>query len=268
MVKVALAQINTVLGNKDKNLSHIRSLCQTASHNKANFICFPEMATTGYTPDLLGKKLWSLSEKRGDETDLLFSQLANGLNLIIICGFVERGNRIGQIYDSAGIWMPGYNSYQHVHRKIHLWGDEKKWFSEGNHCKVIDTPFCRIGVMICYDIGFPEIARIFAINNVDILFVPAAWPEYAVNVWNINCAARALENGIHLVAVNHWGKEGDNQLFGGSQIVSPNGEQVVRASENQEDLVFGYVDFSLQAETRLIVPYLKDMKTNFYKKYY
>ncbi|ASV34477.1 hydrolase [Candidatus Hamiltonella defensa] len=266
MLKIALSQISAILGDKEKNLFHIKSLCQKAADNKADFICFPEMATTGYTPALLGTKLWSLSEARGGETDVLFSQLANELNLIIVCGFVERGERVGQIYDSAGIWVPGYDSWRHVHRKIHLWGDEKKWFTEGNHCQVIETPFCRIGVMICYDIGFPEVARIFAMNNVDILFVPAAWPEYAINIWDINCAARALENGIHLVAVNHWGKEDEDLLFGGSQIISPEGSRIIRASENREDLVFGYIDFSLQAKTRLTLPYLKDMRVKFYKE--
>ncbi|WP_242451019.1 nitrilase-related carbon-nitrogen hydrolase [Sodalis glossinidius] len=74
MINVALAQIDTVLGNKGKNLDHIKSFFHRAADNKANIICFPELATTGYTPDLLGTSLWNLSESRGGETDLLCKQ--------------------------------------------------------------------------------------------------------------------------------------------------------------------------------------------------
>ncbi|WP_074013690.1 nitrilase-related carbon-nitrogen hydrolase [Candidatus Sodalis sp. SoCistrobi] len=268
MINVALAQIDTVLGNKGKNLAHIKSFCHRAADNKANIICFPELATTGYTPDLLGTSLWNLSEGRGGETDLLLSKLANDLDLIIISGFVERGGNPGQVYNSAGVWVPGCDSWKHAHRKIHLWGDEKKWFSEGSNCQIIETSLCRIGVMVCYDIGFPEVARIFAMNNVQILFVPAVWPEYAINIWNVNCAARALENGIYLSAVNRWGTEADTRMFGGSQIVSPEGNTMIRASEKGEDLVFFNIDLSLQAKARMELPYLKDMRVSFYKEHY
>lgn len=91
MLKVALAQIDTVLGDKQKNLLHIEEFCLKAALKQADVICFPELATTGYSPDLLGTELWPLSESRGDKTDRLLSQLATELDLTIICGFVERG---------------------------------------------------------------------------------------------------------------------------------------------------------------------------------
>lgn len=270
-MRIALAQIDTVLGDKLKNLSHIESICRSAATNEAKIICFPELATTGYSAGLLGTKLWNLSEESiGGETDTLFTRLANELNLIIICGFVERGKRLGQIYNSAGVWIPGFGNCQHVHRKIHLWDKENYFFCEGNECKVIETPLCRIGVMICYDLEFPEVARSFAMDNADVVFVLSAW-EWNKNdehIWNINCAARALENTLHLVAVNRYGVDGEFKFPGGSQIISSFGKEIVRASDNGEDLVYGDIDLEFQAQTRLHLTFLKDMKTHIYEKFY
>ncbi|BAE74415.1 (R)-stereoselective amidase [Sodalis glossinidius str. 'morsitans'] len=268
MIKVALAQIDTELGNKRKNLRYIASLCKEAADNKADVICFPELATTGYTPDLLGTRLWHLSESRGEETDQLLSQLAGELGLHIIAGFVERGERTGQVYNSAGVWAPEGQSWLHAQRKIHLWGDEKKWFSEGEQYEIIATPLGKIGVMVCYDLGFPEVARIFALRQVDILFVIAAWSEAEAYIWDINCAARALENGVFLVAVNRWGEEGDLRLFGGSQIMAPDGQCVVRATDKGEALVYGNIDLSQLANVRMTLPYRKDVKIASYKEHY
>ncbi|MEN3260392.1 nitrilase-related carbon-nitrogen hydrolase [Sodalis endosymbiont of Spalangia cameroni] len=268
MIKIALAQIDTELGNKRKNLRYIASLCKEAADNKADVICFPELATTGYTPDLLGTRLWQLSESRGEETDRLLSELAGKLGLIIIAGFIERGERTGQVYNSAGVWTPEGESWLHAQRKIHLWADEKKWFSEGNRCEVITTSLGKLGVMVCYDLGFPEVARIFALRQVDILFVIAAWSEAEAYIWDINCAARALENGVFLVAVNRWGEEGELHLFGGSQIMAPDGQRVVRATDKGEALIYGNIDLTQLATVRMILPYRKDLKIPFYQHHY
>ncbi len=164
-VKVALAQFDSELGNKQGNLQRMALLCEQAAASGAKLICFPELATTGYRGDLLNTKLWDLSDSTGSETYRLFSELATRLNITIVSGFVERGDYLGDIYNSVGVWNPGCEGISGVFRKVHAFGIEKQWFSRGDSFPVFDTPIGKIGIMICYDMGFPEVARILTLQG-------------------------------------------------------------------------------------------------------
>ena len=259
-VKVALAQFNSELGNKTGNLQRMAQLCEQAASQGAKLICFPELATTGYRGDLLSTKLWDLSDFEGSETDCLFSQLASRLDITIVSGFAERGERLGEVYNAVGVWNPGCENISGVFRKIHAFGIEKQWFKSGDSFPVFETPIGKIGVMICYDMGFPEVARILTLQGAELLIAPSAWCIQDRDMWDINTACRALENGTHLLAVNRWGHEEDLHLFGGSKIVGPRGQVLCEASCESEALLVGEIDFRLQAHTRLNVPYLRDRK--------
>ncbi|HHR6406670.1 nitrilase-related carbon-nitrogen hydrolase [Providencia alcalifaciens] len=259
-VKVALAQFNSELGNKTGNLQRMAQLCEQAASQGAKLICFPELATTGYRGDLLSTKLWDLSDFEGSETDCLFSQLASRLGITIVSGFAERGERLGEVYNAVGVWNPGCENISGVFRKVHAFGIEKQWFKSGDSFPVFETPIGKIGVMICYDMGFPEVARILTLQGAELLIAPSAWCIQDRDMWDINTACRALENGTHLLAVNRWGHEEDLHLFGGSKIVGPRGQVLCEASCESEALLVGEIDFRLQAHTRLNVPYLRDRK--------
>lgn len=263
-VKVALAQFNSELGNKQSNLQRMAEFCQQAAEQGAKLICFPELATTGYRGDLLSTKLWDLSDSTGSETYTLFSTLATRLNITIVSGFVERGDYLGEVYNSVGVWNPGCDGVSGVFRKVHAFGMEKQWFSGGNSFPVFETPIGKIGVMICYDMGFPEVARILTLQGAELLLAPSAWCVQDSDVWDINSACRALENGTHLLAVNRWGHEGDLHLFGGSKVLGPRGQVLCEASRDGEALLIGEIDFRSQAHTRLNVPYLRDRKPQSY----
>ncbi|WP_272516882.1 nitrilase-related carbon-nitrogen hydrolase [Providencia sp. PROV209] len=259
-VKVALAQFNSELGNKTGNLQRMAQLCEQAASQGAKLICFPELATTGYRGDLLSTKLWDLSDFEGSETDCLFSQLASRLDITIVSGFAERGERLGEVYNAVGVWNPGCENISGVFRKVHAFGIEKQWFKSGDSFPVFETPIGKIGVMVCYDMGFPEVARILTLQGAELLIAPSAWCIQDRDMWDINTACRALENGTHLLAVNRWGHEEDLHLFGGSKIVGPRGQVLCEASCESEALLVGEIDFRLQAHTRLNVPYLRDRK--------
>jgi predicted amidohydrolase len=256
--RIALAQFDSVLGDKGHNLQRMASYCHQAADRGAKLICFPELATTGYRGDLLTTRLWDLSEKRDGETSQLFTELANKLDITIVSGFIERGEYLGQIYNSVGVWVPDSSEISGVFRKVHAFGMEKQWFTRGDSYPVFDTPIGKIGIMICYDMGFPEVARILTLGGAELLLAPSAWCAQDEDVWDINTACRALENGTHLVAVNRWGQEGDLPLFGGSKLIGPRGQTLAQASTSGEELLLCEVDFLAQAHTRLNVPYLRD----------
>ncbi|WP_323086421.1 nitrilase-related carbon-nitrogen hydrolase [Providencia alcalifaciens] len=259
-VKVALAQFDSELGNKTGNLQRMAQLCEQAASQGAKLICFPELATTGYRGDLLSTQLWDLSDFDGSETYRMFSQLASRFDITIVAGFAERSSRLGEVYNSVGVWNPGCENISGVFRKVHAFGIEKQWFKSGDTFPVFDTPIGKIGVMICYDMGFPEVARILTLQGAELLIAPSAWCIQDRDMWDINTACRALENGTHLLAVNRWGHEEDLHLFGGSKIMGPRGQVLCEASCEQEQLLVGEIDFRLQAHTRLNVPYLRDRK--------
>jgi predicted amidohydrolase len=263
MIKVTIAQTDAILGDKDKNLQRLEYYCYKAKENNAQIICFPELATTGYSPSLLGEQYYSLSETKNEQTDKLFSQLSSKLNLVIICGFIERDDTTGEIYNSVGIWIPNRENWLAVYRKMHLFHYEKLWFTPGDNLPVFDIGICRIGIMICYDAGFPEVARTLATKKADILFMPSAWSEKDKDIWYINTASRALENTTHLVAVNRWGNEGNINLFGGSRIIDPRGRVIANVSEKAEDTLCYEIDLTMQKQIRKTLKYLTDKKSNY-----
>ncbi|HGJ5856398.1 nitrilase-related carbon-nitrogen hydrolase [Arsenophonus nasoniae] len=263
MIKVSIAQTDAILGDKEKNLQCLENYCYRAKENDAQIICFPELATTGYSPSLLGEQYYSLSETENEQTDKLFSQLSSKLNLVIICGFIERDDTTGKIYNSAGIWIPNRENWLAVYRKMHLFDNEKRWFIPGDSLPVFDIGICRIGIMICYDAGFPEVARILATKQADILFMPSAWSKQDKDIWYINTPCRALENTTHLVAVNRWGNKGDINLFGGSRIIDPRGRVIANASEKAEDTLCYEIDLTMQKEIRKSLKYLTDKKPSY-----
>ena len=263
-VKVALAQFNSELGNKQGNLQRMAEYCEQAAAQGAKLICFPELATTGYRGDLLTTKLWDLSDADGSETYILFSALATRLNITIVSGFIERGNYLGDIYNAVGVWNPGCDGISGIFRKVHAFGMEKQWFSSGSDYPIFETPIGKIGVMICYDMGFPEVARILTLQGAELLLAPSAWCVQDRDMWDINSACRALENGTHLMAVNRWGDEGDLHLFGGSKVLGPRGQVLCEANCDEEALLIGEIDFLSQAHARLNTPYLRDRKPHSY----
>nr|CBA73336.1 putative carbon-nitrogen hydrolase [Arsenophonus nasoniae] len=146
---------------------------------------------------------------------------------------------------------------------MHLFDNEKRWFTPGDSLPVFDIGICRIGIMICYDAGFPEVARILATKQADILFMPSAWSKQDKDIWYINTPCRALENTTHLVAVNRWGNKGDINLFGGSRIIDPRGRVIANASEKAEDTLCYEIDLTMQKEIRKSLKYLTDKKPSY-----
>ena len=120
------------------------------------------------------------------------------------------------------------------YRKVHLKGEEQLSFRAGYRFLVFDTAFGTIGVMVGWDMAFPEAARSLVLNGAEILCVPAAYEEPFVDEWRAFCVARAVENGAFIVAANRVGIEPSRQYFGESAIVAPDG-RVLSAIREEPD---------------------------------
>ena len=161
---------------------------------------------------------------------------------------VEKG---AQLVVFPELWTCGY--YLET-QKSFLWGREQNYFVHGEReYTPVDTSVGRLGLLICYDIEFPEPARALALKDAQIILVPSVWSLPALNRWQIQLPARALDNTVFVAGINNVG-EG---ACGHSKVVQPDGAVLAEASEEKEEILFCDVDFGKIEEVRSRIPYLK-----------
>lgn len=141
------------------------------------------------------------------------------------------------------------------YEKSFLWGREQRYFTPGKreyHC--FQSSVGTLGVLICYDIEFPEPSRLLAFDGAQLIVVPSVWGIGAQNRWDIQLPARALDNTVFIAGTNNVG-EG---ACGKSKIVSPNGAVLAEASDHLEEVVIYDIDFDQIQEVRSTIPYLEE----------
>ena len=261
--KVAVAQIDTKLGDVKSNLRLIQRVSARISLAKKDIdiVCFPELATTGYA---LGRKWKDLADEvPGSVTDDL-SKIASEHGFYLICGVDERGSaeEKERIYDSAVLFDPN-GKHVGLYRKVHLWGDERKFFTAGASFPVFTTKFCPIGIGICYDLEFPESTRVMARKGAKLVFFPSAQPSTAQKQVEIYVRCRSSENCIFTAFSNRLGREGKLSFFGQSQIDSPDTKILALADGNQ-NFVSAKIELKLLEKQKKLLPYLTQLEPTAY----
>jgi omega-amidase len=237
MTKIAAIQIDIEPGNKEKNLASAIEKIEEAISNKANIICLPELFNTGF----LLEEMHNIAEEPQGDTIKILSSIAKEQNVNILAGSIA-------VKEEAHLFNTSYviNSKGNIagtYRKIHLFPlmNEDKYFTHGNKLTIARLESCMVGLMICYDIRFPEIARLLALKGSELLFVPAAFPKPRLNHWKILLQARAVENQFYVVGVNRVGSDKTGSYFGHSMIIDPWGEILCEAGENEE-IIYGEIE--------------------------
>ena len=237
MIKVAAVQMNPVFGEIKTNLRNIRNFFPTS----ADLVVLPELCTTGYQFKNIDE-VQKYSEDFSDSLSIDFLiSLARKNNSIIIAGIAEKYK--DKFYNSAVIISR--KGLLKTYRKINLFYRENLFFSSGkNEPSVIDVGFCKIGVMICFDWIFPNVARSLAIKGADIIAHPA---NLVLPFCQDAMITRSIENRVFTVTANRIGNENrdgiDNLIFTGeSQITSFKGERLVKASSKKEEIIFANID--------------------------
>jgi len=237
-LKVGFYQFNPTFGKKDENLKGVLSVVEDAD---VNLLILPEFFATGY--QFASKdEVAELSEQipEGYTTKFL-SELSLKRGLYIVAGLPEKD---GDSFFNSAV-LTGPDGFIGVYRKTHLYFEEKLYFSPGDTgFKVWDTKIGRIGIMICFDWFFPESMRSLALLGADIIAHPANLVlPYCPHAMPVRC----LENRVYAITANRIGeesrKEGQSLKFiGQSQIVSPEGKILIRASEDDEVLLVAEID--------------------------
>lgn len=267
-VKIALAQINTILGNVRDNLEKHLSLAAQAHEQGAELLVFPELSLTGYAlQDLVPEVACSPTEK-----DPVFAPLLKASrNLDMIVGFVEEDHR-HRFYIAAAYLSQGKTV--HVHRKTYLptYGlfDEGRFFAAGNSIRAFDTRFGRVGIAICEEFWHASPPYLLWLDGADILLFTSASPGRGVNeehklesarwVEHINRAYASLFTSF-AIHTNRVGFEDGLHFWGGATIFDPNGKQIAQGPYHEEALTIAELDLNQLQRTRARLPLLRDERT-------
>jgi len=247
-MKVGFIQFEPYFGRVERNLEKAEALIQQSD---AEVLVLPECFNTGYL-FLSNEEVWDLSEEvPGGKTSKRLLDLAGRKQQYIVAGLVERAG--DRLFNAAVIVSP--KGFLGVYRKIHLFSEEKLWFTPGDlPFPVYDIGIGKIGVMICFDWFFPESARILALNGADVICHCA---NLVLPFCQDGMITRCLENRVFAVTANRTGDErrGDKVLAytGRSQITGPQGNILYRASVDQDEIGFADIDVKHARNKRLNV---------------
>ncbi|MCF6159077.1 MAG: acyltransferase [wastewater metagenome] len=237
MMNVGFFQTNPVFGKKTDNIQN--AITEIRGLN-ADLVILPELFNTGYQ-FVSKEEAFSLAEQvpEGQTTQALI-RLAEEKQVHIVAGLVEREGEY--CYNSAVLVGP--DGYIGCYRKLHLFSDEKLWFEPGNTgLKVYDIGQARIGIMVCFDWFFPEVARSLALKGADIICHPA---NLILPYCPHAMITRCIENRVFAITANRTGVERRSKdtlaFIGTSQIVGTKGEILYRASADQEESMVIEID--------------------------
>jgi NAD+ synthase (glutamine-hydrolysing) len=266
---LALAQINTHLGDVEANLEKHLAMIHEARTGGAELLIFPELSLTGY---VLQDLVPSVSH-RPEKDDPVFRRLLQASQDIdLVVGFVDEDDR-HRFFISAAYLARG--EVLHVHHKLYLptYGlfDEGRFFAWGNHIAAFNTRFGRAGILICEDFWHASPPYLLWLDGADLLLFASASPgrglrdepqlESARWVEHLNRAYASLFTAF-VTHANRVGFEDGLNFWGGSTIFDPNGELVAKGPYHQEGLVLAEIDLNQLHRTRARLPLLRDERTS------
>ncbi len=284
VVKVVVVQGSTGgLEDKEANINHVLENVQKYGPEN-DLIVFPELVIQGYVREKnydFEIKYWEAAETVPGPTSDLVSKLAKECNCYVAYGFAEKADTPGCMYNSIALIGPeGFIGHS---RKMHLAGLEKDYFLLGEESNVFDTELGKIGLMVCYDLFFPEPARILALKGAEIIVHIAAamggGPRGGVGIaedkrrfFDTSGVCRAIENQVHYVGGDRVGehymgpKLGTWSPMGLAKIVNNYGEIIAQAKYGEEDVIFGELTNKDLIEGRSVYPLLIDRNPAHYKR--
>ncbi|MBE6984055.1 MAG: carbon-nitrogen family hydrolase [Ruminococcaceae bacterium] len=260
-MKVTCIQMDMKFAAPDENFARAKELIVKAMLQAPDVIVLPETWNTGFFPK---EDLPLLCDNDCARVKAEIGALAKDYHVNIIAGSVAnlRDNTVfntATVFDRDGNCIASYD-------KTHLFTPmgEDNYFTPGDHlCRfTLDGRDC--GLIICYDIRFPELTRSLALQGLDMLFVVSQWPKIRTFHLRTLTTARAIENQMFLVCCNSCGTAGETVYGGNSAIIDPWGETLALAKENEE-LLTAQCDFSVLDGIRNSIPVLKDRRPNIYQ---
>jgi predicted amidohydrolase len=220
-ITIALVQMKPRLGEAEENLVRMSEMiARIASQQKIDLIVFPELVTSGTE---LGLRFTELAQRVPGPTVNLISQRASEHGVFVAFGMVTKERVESVLYNSSILIGPDGELID-VYNKVHLRGEERMAFREGFKLPVSQTEIGNIGMMLGYDLAFPEVARSLALDGADLLLVMGNWEASSIDEWKTYLRARAYENALFVAGVNRVGEDVTMSFGGESMVVGPRGQ--------------------------------------------
>lgn len=254
-VTVAALQMTAAVGAVEANLRRLAALLR-GIEGDVDLVVAPEMVNTGYDIER-ADELLSVAESFDGPTVSLARDLAAQRDATVVLGLLERASD-DHVYDTVALAQP--DGTLDRYRKSHLYPPEEAWFTAGNETVTVASPAGHLGVLICFEHAFPELATTLALQGTEILVIPSAVPRGYEYLMRLRTRARAQDNQIFAVAANLTG----GRFAGRSLIADPRGQVVAEAGTDEQALV-AKLDLDAIAAERTREPSLRMRRPELYR---
>ncbi|MBT7261802.1 MAG: carbon-nitrogen family hydrolase [Desulfobacula sp.] len=255
--KAGTVQFDVKSGQNETNLDTVLGHLAKLVSKKVTLAVLPEMFSCSFDNESLSKH--SIFTQKILESLSLFAKK----NRIAIAGSLPEKEK-DQIYNTM-VFIDVDGKIKARYRKLHLFRltGEHLYYTAGNKIVTIDTSFGKLGLMICYDLRFPELARSLCLADAQMILVSAQWPESRKEHWKTLIKARSIENQLFMVCSNRTGMEGDLKFPGMSMIVDPMGN-ILTETGSSETISFADINPGLVKKARTLIPCSKDRRKEIY----
>lgn len=260
-MKVSCLQMNMEFSNPDGNFLRAEEMIRKAMKKSPDVLVLPETWNTGFFPK---EHLSELSCNDGREVQERIGALAKEYGVNIVAGSVSNV-REGRVYNTAMVFNREGNCIAR-YDKTHLFTPmgEDKYYTPGDSLCRFTLDGVRCGVVICYDIRFPELVRSLALEGLDVLFTVSQWPKERTFHLRTLTTARAIENQMFTVCCNSCGRAGETVFGGNSAVITPVGETLALAGE-AEEIIFAECNMDMLNQIRENIPVFHDRRQDLYR---
>lgn len=260
-LKVAIAQVQSVLGDVDANLKTHLACIDEARSRGVDILMFPEVSLTGHSA---GGQALRIARDRDDAVVRALAD-ASG-EMAVVFGLIEEGPA-AQFHNTAFVVRGGEILF--LHRKINIptYGEleEGKHFASGRYVETFEfAPRWRGAMLICADVWNPALVHLAAVHGATVLFVPISSAREAVGAdfdnpggWAVTVRFYAMIYGFPVLMANRIGQEGNLTFWGGSRILDPFGRELAKAG-TEEELIEAELDYELVRKARYLLPTVRD----------
>jgi predicted amidohydrolase len=262
-LKLALAQLSPVLGDKEKNLDMMENVVK---NSESDLVMFGELFLTGY---MCRDNLTKHAEPLDGVSVNAIAKMAKEHDTHIVFGMPERSKEVqGQIFNSAVLVYPDERVERY--RKLHLANfgpfEEHLYFARGSELPVFDTDIGKIGMLICFDCFFPELSKIYALKGADVLVCISASPSSTRIFFEKVIVARAIENTLFFTYTNLVGTELNMVFWGGNTVIGPRGDEKAKGEYFKEGIVTSEIDLKELNVAREFRPTIRETRIELFNE--
>ncbi|MHD0317714.1 carbon-nitrogen family hydrolase [uncultured Fusobacterium sp.] len=268
MLNFALLQTDIKFCDTEYNFENVKKLFKKAMEHAPtpDVIVLPEDWSYGFS-DKMFHDMENYCEAENGPSVTILKELAKKYKVLVVAGSIAtKSHEDGKIRNTTFI-INNNGEIIADYSKMHLYSDmdENFMIEPGNKAEVVETEVGKFGFMICYDIRFCELSRIYALKGAEAIIVTSDFPNPRVNHWRTLLQARAIENQIFVIACNRVGESPMGSYCGHSLIIDPWGEIIAEGGE-KEEIVYGSVDLSIIHKIRETIHVFRDRHPEFYEK--